>query len=117
MPGTIEKEAVKVGDSLWYNPSDRQRGTDCGWIKIHKVGRKWITLINGVRVDRRTMITDEWPAGKCYLSEEACLADVRMNMLWKQFVSRVSFRLNRPDDLSADELIAMARKLGFEIAA
>jgi hypothetical protein len=103
-----------VGQTLWfvyykgYSSSPRP---DCE-VTITKVGREWLTLSSGHRVDKHTLIADGKgysSPGRCYLSREIYEKRVATLKAWRDFSSTIDPR--NPPDLASLESIAQAMRL------
>ena len=106
----------KVGDKLWWVGSDNKRTQR--EVTVEKVGRVWLTLSNGHRVDKVTFKADagEWTSpGTCWLSKDAYEHCARLLRAWTVLRCEVSNRWVIPNDVTLEDIKAAAMYLKLEI--
>jgi len=117
MRTTARKKSMSkfiVGQNLWWvyeNSYSNSPRPGCE-VAITKIGRKWIDLDNGHRVDKHTFYADGRgysSPGRCYLSREIYEKRVATLKAWRDFSSTIDPR--NPPDLASLESIAQAMRL------
>ena len=106
----------KVGDKLWWVGSDNKRTQR--EVTIEKVGRVWLTLSNGHRVDKVALKADagEWTSpGTCWLSKEAYEHCARLDRAWDALRRAVNNTWYIPDNVTLEDIKAAAALLKLEI--
>ena len=99
---------IKPGDTLYVVRNRREARN----IRVGKVGRKWITLDIGDRVDLETLAIDGGDytsPGQCYLSLEHYKHEQRRAVAWRDLCNCVN-RFDRPPSRLTTE--AIERVLG-----
>ena len=103
----------KVGQRLYRVNNDRREGQS--WITIEKVGRKWLTMDYGARVDKETLEVDggqySSPA-KCYLTKCEYTNKIKKDAIWIKVVGRWPY--NTPD-ISLEKMVRIAEILEIDI--
>lgn len=82
---------LKVGQSVFYVPNHRY-GTPA-YVKVQKVGRKWATLDNRVRIEIESGVADggEYSSpGAAYLSKDDYLSEVRVEKKRRKLSDEIS---------------------------
>ena len=108
----------KVGDKLWWVGSDNRRTQR--EVTVEKVGRVWLTLSNGHRVDKVTLKADAGgfvSPGTCWLRKEAYEHCVRLELAWGSLQRKVRETWSIPDDVTLEDIKAAAMYLKMEIKA
>lgn len=82
---------IKQGDTLWYVEAWGYSGPPpSDSVTVEKVGRVWLTLAGGRRVDRKTGQIElsgfEYGSGAIYRDEREYLANVALGEEWRKFV-------------------------------
>lgn len=101
----------KVGDYLWFVPSGRAGSSHS--VKIVTVGRKWLTLDDGRRVDKVTLVADGKgysSPGTCYQSQKFYEDGVALYDAWSDFVDKVRYQNRARPGVTLD-IIKQARSL------
>jgi hypothetical protein len=110
-----------VGQTLWfvyYNSYSNSPRPGCE-VTITKIGRKWIGLNNGHRVDKHTLYADGRgysSPGRCYPSREHHETQVEIRKAWRDFSNSIDPR-NPPDGASLESIAQAIRLLNLENAA
>jgi hypothetical protein len=104
----------KVGQPLWfkYDGYSSRSGVDQE-VAITKIGRSWIYLNNGHRVDKETLIADGKgysSPGKCYLSRMEYEYEKAINKEWSS-LRRILDVYYKPPRCVTKESIQQAREL------
>jgi len=106
----------KVGQKLWWASSyNRQIQRE---VTVEKVGRVWLTLSNGTRVDKVTLKADAdgfTSPGTYWLSKEAYEHCVRLELAWGSLQRKVRETWSVPDDVTLEDIKAAAMYLKMEI--
>jgi hypothetical protein len=104
-----------VGQELYWEvsryASNRQ---DHGMVKITKVGRKWLELSNGYRVNAKTLIADagEYSSpGVCYENRAARESVVAAGAAWSSLRQRMGY--TAPAGVSAEAIAQATCLLGL----
>ena len=98
----------KVGQVLWYVPSDRRDKPR--FETITKIGRKWITVRDGwkwIRLDMEDGLRADGGAynspGRAYLTEGEYVKELILNQEWNDFASRVKPQ-SRPEKVTMEDI-------------
>lgn len=111
----MDKSEFKVGQVLfweWSSYTHRRRENED--VTITKIGRKWLELSNGYRVDKETLVADcgkYSPAGRCYLDRAAREEELRVQNAWRDLNRRMGYSV--PSGVSADDIEQAAKLLGL----
>lgn len=77
-------------------------------VTIEKIGRKWLTIDRGRRVDKETLYIDSGgyaPQGRCWLSEEDYNQYTALHKTWQTFRDRVvECRYRGPDGMTVEKI-------------
>ena len=108
-----------VGQELYFewSPYSRRRGGG-ETVTITKVGRKWMELSNGHRVDKVRLVADgrEYSSpGTAYVSRADREAQVRLLDAWRTL--RVRMEVMPGDGVTTERIAEAARLLGLGGAA
>lgn len=106
----------KVGHKFWwvYNTNSRTQRE----VTVEKVGRVWLTLSNGHRVYKTTLVAfagDFASPGTCWLSKEAYEHHVRRERAWGELKSKLRDSWGVPDNVTLEDIKAAAMYLKMEI--
>lgn len=96
-----------AGQELWYVPSDRRFDKNGSAVTVTKVGRKWLSLSNGERIEADTLVADGRgyaAPGRCWLSEDHWLAEVSRRAAWNDLRALLERQYAAPDGLSEVEI-------------
>ena len=109
----------QVGQELWWEPSDRrERILGCRMVKIVKVGRVWLELSNGYKVDKIKLAAYSkiyGPPGHCYLDRAARELHVAAELAWSKLCRKLCGMHNIPSHLTLAEITQAAALLGVTI--
>lgn len=99
---------LTVGQELWRVAM--YRNGDARTVKVAKVGRKWVTLDNGERIDKESMRLDGgnsevWP------SKEAHARYVELQSAWMKFRQLLAHTYRVPADVGLNQIENAARSL------
>ena len=112
----MHKIDYKKDQVLWYQPSSSHRHNFSGHtVTVTTVGRKWVQLSDGHRVEMGQVSVDGGQyssPGRLWPSKEACEAYRELCISWEDFSSRVS-RGAPPEGLTLDQLKQARALLGF----
>lgn len=103
---------ITVGQTLWYVPEYRN-GYRPHEVEVVSVGRKWIGVSDGHRIDKDTLEADGGKyssPGRCYLSREEWERIQGIRDAWSQLRRDVNRHYTAPGGVSA-EAIKQARAL------
>jgi hypothetical protein len=106
----------KVGDKFWWVGSDNKRTQR--EVIVEKVGRVWLTLSNGHRVDKVTFKADAAgyiSPGTCWVSKKAYEHCTRLDRAWGALRRAVDNKWHMPDDVTLEDIKAAAMYLKLEI--
>lgn len=105
-----------IGQSLCFEFSEHEaRSGQCQIVTITKVGRRWLKISNGYRVDAKTLIADGGAyasPGRCFFSREERDKELARKKAWANL--RKSLSWLAPDDVSAEDIERAARLLGLD---
>jgi hypothetical protein len=109
----------KVGQKFWWVSNDANVRTQREVI-VEKVGRVWVTLSNGYRVDKVTRAVErqEWGTaipGVCWPSKEEFERHDRTEKAWTTLQRKVRETWRIPDDVTLEDIKAAAMYLKLEI--
>lgn len=85
----------EVGQKLFCVENNWRRKASYKYIKIQKIGRKWLTMEDGDRVDKNTMYIDGGKfssPGRAYMSEEDYQLETQKNEAWEKLRSLIRSR-------------------------
>lgn len=112
---------MKVGDTLFYVPySPNGRDQDPYDVKVTKVGRKWVTVIqlgtnwNEMRINIESMWADGGQyisPGRCYHSKELWQEEMNMIEAWSRFRKLVYDTVQPPKKLSLRDILNLEAKV------
>jgi len=104
----------KVGQKLWYVPSDSRRGPGRE-VTISAIGRKWAVLDNGVyRFDINTGRVDGGQyssPGVVYKDEQTYLTFKEAQEAWDKLRYEMSYYL--PNGVTKENILSAAKLLGM----
>lgn len=109
--------SVKVGQELWWVPTEARDRHRAKTVKVTKVARKWATLDNGDRINKETGRADggnHMSPATCYPSKfyyERCL---EQKLLVKQLSDKIRFGVS--EDIPPVMIHEAARLLGVELS-
>lgn len=117
MSGNASVVALTPGQKLWWVCLNRSPGTkrDPGHeVTVMKVGRRWVVLDNGHRID-----VDTWTAdgggyvspGRCWPSEAAYVQETELEERWGQFHQYVATQYRAPAGCTKERIDAALRIL------
>lgn len=107
----------KVGDKLWFQSHVRYKNSR--EVTVITVGRKWITLDNGFRINRETWTIDcggYIAPGKMYRTQEEADAQIARTQRWVSIFRYICDRYNRPEHITDDDLATLERVLQIDTA-
>lgn len=102
---------LTIGQMVYYVPSDSR--SKPYWLRINKIGRKWVTLQYNYRMDRVTWEMDGRgysSPGMCYRSKEEREMIVMRNQRWGVIREHINRSFHAPDWIDLD---AVERALGL----
>jgi hypothetical protein len=102
-----------VGDSVYYVPRDPRNKPE--WLRVEKIGRKWVDLQYHRRMDRESWAmegsgTGYSSPGQCYRSKEDHDAVVMRDRRWRAIQEAVRSKWTAPDGV---DLAEVERVLGL----
>jgi hypothetical protein len=109
-------EEHKVGQTFWWVSSNNARTQ--GEVSIVKVGRVWLTLSNGHRVDKKTMVTysgEYVSPGSCWPSKEHFEQHLRLSRMWTYFRSAVSNTCTIPKNVTRENIKEAASLINLKL--
>ena len=112
----LEPTRYACGQELYWEPSrySNNRMNGGSMVTITKVGRKWLELSNGHRVDAATLIADPGKyssPGTCYKDRAAREAVVAAEAAWSSLRHRMNY--NVPAGVTAEHIAHATRLLGL----
>jgi hypothetical protein len=111
----LEPTRYVCGQRLYFEPCRFSNRKEAGaLVTITKVGRKWLQLSNGFRVDAQTLIADGGKyssPGTCYKDRAAREAVVAAEAAWSSLRHRMGCTV--PKGVSAQDIAHAARLLGL----
>lgn len=105
---------MNVGDTLWWVPAPRY-GVAME-VSVTKVGRKWVTLDNGHRIDLETWTADGgnfMSPGTCWLSREAWERNTVLVQSWERLRRDASNLWRPPRDMTVERIAQVRDLLGL----
>lgn len=106
---------LEVGQELWYVPADSRYVDRSKFVKVTKLGRKWVALDHeGYRIDPETLWVDGGQyssPGRCWPSKEAWEVEVRRARAWADFVRWLPMH-QPPDGVNVEMIETIKRILG-----
>ena len=112
----MSADHYSVGQELYFewSPYSRRRGGG-ETVTITRVGRKWMELSNGHRVDKVRLVADGRgysSPGTAYVSRADREAQVRLLDAWRTL--RVRMEVMPGDGVTTERIAEAARLLGLE---
>lgn len=109
----MRKQDPNIGDSVYYVPRDSRNKPE--WLRVEKVGRKWVDLQYNRRMDRETWAMEGSgrgysSPGQCYRAKEDHDAVVARDQRWRMIREFVANKWSAPDYI---DLAAVERALGL----
>jgi hypothetical protein len=86
---------IKEGTELFI-PAKSWRGGSAYTATVTKVGRKWLSLSNHGRVNKKTMLLDSCDTRQAFLSEAEWITDRDHKKLWSRFQKQISGHYGKP---------------------
>ena len=102
-----------VGQELIFQPYQRSVG-NVNSCKVEKVGRKWITLTNGYRIDKETLVADGGrysPPGCAWLSKKDYDDSIALTTAWLVFRTAVDRKHSVPEGVTLNQITNAHRSL------
>lgn len=115
MSGNADSE-VTVGAELYFVPYDGRYRHQAAPVTVLKVGRKWLNLSNGHRIDRDTFVADSGnfsSPGRCYNSAAVYEAERGADLAWSELVREL--RYSRKPKVTEVAVRQAAALLGIEL--
>jgi hypothetical protein len=107
--------AFTVGQSLWWVSSQRHYLGNRGVIVlVEKVGRRWITLSNGHRIDVNSWYADGGKytsPGRIYVSQEDYENTTRTQIAWDAFKKRIDRAYKVPTSMTSQKIAEIERMI------
>lgn len=104
---------MEVGQQLWWVWTEKRRG-DNKYVTVTKIGRKWVYVDKGYRLDPLTMRVDgegyTSPA-TCYLSKEEYEKKRDLEAAWNGLRSRLRDAWAAPKGVTKEDVLQAARLL------
>lgn len=107
---------LKVGQTLVYESRDRRYGPVYE-TKVTKIGRKWVTLDNGHRINPATLWADGGQyssPGRCWLSHKDREAYLARAEAWRRLSVYVHGHLSPPENVTADNIELAGTMIGID---
>ncbi len=95
---------VTEGMSLWWVGSNNRKTQE--EVTVTKVGRKWATLSNGLRIDIETLAADGGQyvsPGQCYESRQVYEQAIALHIAWQKFRADVR-DMQRPAHMTIEKI-------------
>lgn len=109
----------KTGQTFWWVSSNNSRTQK--EVTLEKVGRVWLTLSNGHRVDKLTLkaFAGEWTSpGTCWPSKAEYDKTVRLQTAWESLRRQLCNSWGGvPNNVTVEDIKAAAMYLKLEIKA
>lgn len=107
----------KIGQKLFRDENlNFQRGEACqSWVTIEKVGRKWLTVDYGERVNIETLEVDGGQyssPGQCYLTKKEYDEKVVKDKIWEGVRRKCPYNTS---DISLENMIIIAKILNVKM--
>lgn len=104
---------MEAGDLLFFAPFDERRHGHQN-VTVRSVGRKWITLTNGRRVDKETMRVDggvHSSPGKCWPSKAAWEGYRALRDFYQTFRRQLESNFELPEGVTPARMVVAAGAL------
>ena len=109
----------KVGQELYWVPTDSsERILGCRMVKIEKIGRIWLELSNGYKVDKVKLAAFSkfyGPPGRCYLDRAVRELQVAAEQDFSNLSRKIYYMHAPPAGVSAVDIRKAAALLGVAI--
>lgn len=113
----MSAKQYEVGQSLYWVSNRQVRGsTTKEAVTITKIGRRWMDISNGHRIDKQTLWADSGnytSPGMCYASEADYLAKIEAERLFLLLARRMGY--HPQSGVTADDIRAAAALLGLDL--
>lgn len=106
---------LSVGDCLFYVANDNRRSTS--HVSVEKIGRKWVTLSNYVRVDISTLAADGgdyMSPGTAYRTEKEYRDRLAVREAWASLNRHLGRMYSMPDGMTVEKMDQIADLLGID---
>ena len=110
----MTNSSLVIGQKLWFVPSQRCRAKE--EVTVTKVGRKWATISNGLRIDLATWEADgdEYISpGVCYKSKDDYDARCRLRESWDRVRTCIARTYRVPCGFTQDTVDQLAKQFGL----
>lgn len=107
-----ERVKLTAGQELFYVP--RSRFQNPASVVVEKVGRKWASLSNRIRVDIETLIADggDYPSpGRAYLRKEDHEEEAALNADWAALRKKIDRLWSPPPGMTREMIASIDRRL------
>lgn len=95
-----------IGQELYFVPAQQHGGLP-RYVKVTRVGNKYITLENGWRVDMETMRVDGRgysSPGKCWENEPTYFKWLELENAWRKLQNWMSREYHAPDGVTIESI-------------
>ncbi len=99
---------IVVGQKLYYVPNRHNSSGAAREVTVEKVGKKWIAIDFGHRIEIGTLIADGGKyssPGCCFLSKKHYDEIVMLNVMWGDTRKLFDHRYSRPDHITEKDMI------------
>lgn len=96
-----------VGQKLWFVPSHNERWSSQKEVTVRKVGRKWVELDTGQRIEKGKRIIDGGDyssPGSVYSSKQEYDNYVSLNNAWDDLRRTIDKRYSPPDGMTIEKI-------------
>jgi hypothetical protein len=119
--GAVLHSALRFahGQTLWFVPVAKHDGAP-HYVAIERVGRKWLTLMNGYRADITTLAVEGNGAGhlhpaQCYLTKKAHDDVQELRSAWQRLRYWVEAKGSSvPDGVTLESIRCARQALGMD---
>lgn len=113
------REKMSKDQQVWWAEREPRRQNLNGYVTVTGVGRKWVYLSNGERIDSLTWHADARgyaSNGRVWLSEADWRAQCERQQAWRALRKAVDQLWHAPAGLSTDEIEQMTEKVSGRAA-
>lgn len=105
----------EVNQKVWFVPSIYSHVKNPYEVTVERIGKKWITLSNGFRCDKFGEVDGNGycSPGTLYPNHEAYSQEKAKENVWKMIKNQIQYNYQVPDNLTIQDLVEIAGKLGI----
>ena len=102
----------KIGQKIYRDIYNRQEGE---WLTVEKIGRIWLTMTDGTRVNAVDMKVDNQGIGwvdQCYLTDKIWADEKLKRLIWGKIWNHIEYQA---PGVSLDDTKVIARMMNLDM--